>query len=273
MFEIDRIPTAVIETLTSKGISVTEILLSAYCDRSRDLLPAQTYLLATKDQLLILSGVTALERQPSKTKYSSLKATRAFHETSFEQYSLAELHDFRVEELLSAGRLVAKHGEENQPILLCAFTNFCKASVFLFAKYVEKLAKGEELDVDPKDDPSAKCCPKCGLRYPDANRRICPHCMEKGKLFVRFFSFFGRYRGYLALMLLSLVILTAFSILTPYLSSGFFYDEVISGTGEFAGQILLALGLIVATRVLRLLANIANSLITSTVAPKIVFAS
>ena len=271
MFEIDRIPNAVTETLTSKGFSEKEILLSAYCDRSREQLPAEIYLFATKEQLLILSGVTTVNRQHSKTKSSSPTIVRSFRETAFETYLLSDLHDFQVEELLSAGRLTAKLGEENTPIFLCAFTNFCKTSMFLFAKYVEKLAKGEALEIDPKDDPASKRCPKCGLRYPDLNRRICPHCMEKGKLFVRFSSFFARYRGYLVVMLLSLVVLTAFSILVPYLSSGFFYDEVIYGAGAFAGELILVLGLIIATRVLSLLAKILNSYVTSTVAAKIVF--
>ncbi|MBR2020452.1 MAG: ATP-binding cassette domain-containing protein [Clostridia bacterium] len=271
MFEIDPIPNSVITYLTSKGISYEEILLSAFCDRDRELLPAQVYLIASKDTLWVLSGVTVASCASASKRQTTPSFTQEFREIFLEEYPISELHGFRVEELLSSGRLIAKHGDTKEPILLCAFTNFCKASVFLFAKYAEKIAKGEALEIDPKDDPASKRCPKCGMRYPDMNRRVCPRCMEKGKLFWRFFSFFSRYRGHLILTVLSLVLLTAFSILAPYLSSGFFYDEVINGTGEFAGQILTVLGLIIATRVLRLLATILNSYITSNVAAKIVY--
>ena len=271
MFEIDRIPPAAAEALQSHGVAYEDLLLSAYCDRSREQTPTEVYLFATKDQLLILSGVTALNRLPSSKKTGAPRLTTVFRETDFVTYPIGELSDFRVEELLSAGRLTAKRGEEKEPVFLASFTNFCKASLFLFAKYAEKIAKGEELEIDPKDDPASKRCPKCGMRYPDLNRRICPHCMEKGKLFRRFAVFFLRYRAYLIWMVLSLVVLTAMSILAPYLSSGFFYDEVIYGTGEFAGQILIVLGLVISTRILKLFATMINNLVTSTIAAKMVY--
>ena len=143
--------------------------------------------------------------------------------------------------------------------------------MFLFAKYANKIAAGEDLVIDEKDDPAQKLCPKCGLRYPDLNRRICPHCMEKGKLFRRFSVFLMRYRASIFITMLSLAIMTVLSILAPYLSSGFFYDEVIFGVGEFAGQILLVLGLIIATRLGKTLVTMVNNYVTSRIAAKMVF--
>ena len=55
------------------------------------------------------------------------------------------------------------------------------------------------------------------------------------------------------------MVMTAMSILAPYLSSGFFYDEVIYGVGEFAGEILLVLGLIISTRLLKVLVTMVNN--------------
>ena len=271
MFEIDRISPTVTEVLSAHGIAPDSLLLGAFCDRSRELTPSEVYLFATAERLLILVGVSSLDRVPSKKKKGSPRIERSFRETAFETYPIKELHHFRVEELLSAGRLTAKRGEENTPVFLASFTNFCKTSMLLFAKYAEKIAKGENFEIDPKDDPTAKRCPKCGLRYPDLNRRVCPHCMEKGKLFRRFSPFFMRYRLYLVLMVLSLVLLTAMSILAPYFSSGFFYDEVIFGTGEYAGQILTVLWLVIGTRVLKLIATIINNRVTSNIAAKMVF--
>ncbi len=271
MFEIDRIPSAVLEALEAKGIDRSMLLMSAFCDRSREQTPCEVYLLATAEELHILSGVTVVERIAPQKKSKPHKLQSVFREQSFESHSLKDLCGFKVEELLSSGRLTAKRKEDNEPLLLATFTNFCKSSVFLFSKYLNKIAQGEPLEIDPKDEPDAKRCPKCGMRYPDLNRRICPHCMEKGKLFRRFCSFFMRYRLYLVIMVASLVVLTAMSILAPYLSSGFFYDEVIFGTGEFAGQIITVLILIVATRVLRLFATMINNYITSSIAARMVF--
>ena len=57
--------------------------------------------------------------------------------------------------------------------------------------------------------------------------------MEKGKLYRRFGIFLGKYKGYIAIMILSLVLLTAMGILVPYLSNEFFYDEVLTEGGRF----------------------------------------
>lgn len=271
MFEIDRIPSAVLEVLAGRGIEYSSILMSAYCDRNRDQAPCEVYLLATAEELHILSGVTAIEKITPGKRGRPPRLQSIFRAQSFESYALKDLCAFKVEELLSAGRLTAKRKEDDEPVLLATFTNFCKSSVFLFSKYLNKIADGSPLQVDPKDEPDAKRCPKCGMRYPDLNRRICPHCMEKGKLFRRFCSFFLRYRKELVIMVASLVVLTAMSILAPYLSSGFFYDEVIFGTGEFAGQILTVLFLIIGTRVLRLFATMINNYITSSIAARMVF--
>ncbi len=256
MFEIDRIPSYLTEALKQKNICFNEGILCALADRDCEHAPCEVLVFATSERLYVLGGTCT---------------AGSFSERFFNEYPLRELHGIRVEELLSSGRLTATVGEEKTPVLLAVFTNFCKDSMQLFAKYANKAAAGEEIEVDPKDDPASKRCPKCGLRYPDANRPICPHCMEKGKLYKRFSVFILRYRGYLAAMVLSLVVLTVMSIIVPYLSSGFFYDEVIYGSGKFAGRILLVLGMIIGTRLCRTVAAMVNARVTSTVAAKMVF--
>ena len=253
MFAIDRIPNDIFAFLTSQGIDINSILLAAYADRTREHMVGDEYLFATEESLILLH-ISKGEESPCITSYP-----------------IKELRGICVEELLSSGRLVAHRKEENEPVLLAAFTNFCKESMFLFAKYANKVAAGEELVIDEKDDPAAKQCPKCGLRYPDLNRRICPHCMEKGKIFRRFSVFLMRYRVSILITMLSLAAMTAFSILAPYLSSGFFYDEVIYGVGEFAGEILLVLGLIIATRLGKTLVTMVNNYVTSRIAANMVF--
>ncbi len=271
MFEIDRIPSAALQALRERDVSLEALVLAAYADRDCEQMPSETYLFATADELIILGGVCTAHSIPAKKYGNTPRHESDFFVSRFEIFPIKDLHRIRVEELLSSGRLCAKRGEDKTPVLLAVFTNFCKDSILLFAKYASKLAEGEAFTIDPKDDPASKTCPKCGLRYPDPNRPICPHCMEKGKLFARFSVFFLRYRGYMIAMVLSLVALTVMSIIAPYLSSGFFFDEVIDGAGEFAGQILLVLGLIVGTRILKMLATMINNRVTSTIAAKMVY--
>ncbi len=253
VFEIDNIPKKVTEAIAREGIAVDKLELAAFCDRDQNQQIGEVYLLCSKDTIFVVAGKGEGEAwRPSSTR----------------SYPLQTIGTLSVEEQRSTGRLIAR---KEDSVLLASFTNFCKESVLLFAKYANKLAKGAELEIDPKDLPEMKRCPKCGMRYPDPNRRICPNCMEKGKIFRRMISFFSKYRIRLIVMMLSLVLLTAMSIITPYLSSGFFYDEVIFGTGKFYGELLLVLGLIVATKILNMLATMVNNWVSSVVAARMVF--
>ncbi len=283
MTELDRIPREVYASLEEKGVSLDEILLSVYCDRDTQMMPRDTYLFATKDTLTVLGGVMALQvEKPSKRKKEMV---RTWSECEYRTYPITKLHGFSVEELLSSGRLIAKETvkipddekeeaeaqEGETPVLLACFTNFCKESVLIFSKYAEQIASGKEPRIDPQDERDARYCPKCGMRYPDANRPVCPHCMEKGKLFLRFSKFFLRYRWYLVLLVLSLLLMTGAGILVPYLSSGFFYDEVIYGSGAFAGELILALVMIISVRLFRVLATVLNSYAAAIIAPKVIY--
>ena len=139
MFEIDKIPASVRRVMADHGVSEESLLLSAYCDRDVSQKPADTYLFATKSDLFVLCG----------THYRTA-ATEDFSERSFIRYEITDLHHFQVEELLSAGRLTVKQGEENVPVFLASFTNFCKASAFLFAKYAQKIVDDGGFELDPK---------------------------------------------------------------------------------------------------------------------------
>ncbi len=257
MFEFDHIPADALKALSEHSIDVESIRLAAFCDRTEANERAEVYLFASRDALHILTAA------PTRTDRA-----RVFSACT---HSLDELSQIHVEEQLTSGRLVACRGEEKVPVLLASFTNFCKDSVLLFAKYTEKLKKDGDFTVSEKDDPKNRCCPTCGMRYPNKDRAVCPRCMEKGKLFARFFVFLFRYRKELLISLLSLVFTTAAGILVPYFSSGFFYDEVIFGVGRFSGAILLVLGIIVGIRILRVLAQMVNNWVSSYVAAKMVF--
>lgn len=271
MFEMDQIPVHIRKALADKGVAWDTVYLTAYCDMNREHTYCDTYLIATADTLCILSGTVGLVSRESRAKGG---LDPVWNETAWREYPLSELKDFRLEELLSGARLTAKT-PGGEYVFLTAMSNFCKSSVLLFIKYLNKLQRGEITEqgftVDPDDDPARLCCPKCGMRYPDRNRRICPRCMEKGKLFQRFSVFLLKYKTYLFIMIASLVLLTATGILAPYFSSGFFYDEVLDIEGKFYGQILLVITIVVGTKLLSQLANIINGYITSKISARVVF--
>ena len=219
MFEIDKIPAEIYDALVGKGIAKDDVLLGAYCDRNTEHEPCDVYLLATDSELLVLSGIFS-RHTDEKGKHS----VKTWIESDYRTYALASISRFNIEELVSSARFTAVN-TNGEPVFITAMTNFCRTSMLLFKKYLDIIRREGSFSLHPADDPNTNRCPKCGHRYPEKNRKICPRCMEKGRLFRRISVFFLKYKGYLALSLFSLVAMTALSIWATNLSSGFFIEN------------------------------------------------
>ena len=269
LFLIDKVPEYIFRSLSEEGVERGGIMLAAYCDMNSEHVFCDTYVIATKEHLCVLSGSTALEKSESKAR-----AEKIWKENDFRKYDISSIEKLKCEDMISGARLTAK-GTDGDFIFLTAMTNTCRGSLLTFIKYFDKIKKGEitssDFEIDNDDDPREHCCPKCGMRYPDKNRKICPRCMEKGKLYRRFGMFLVKYKKYLFFILLSLILLTATGILVPYLSNEFFYDQVISEEGRFYKEILLAIGLIIGTRLLSNLFSTVNGVLSARIAAKIVY--
>lgn len=268
MLITDKIPEYIYRSLEREGVDTGSLMLAAYCDMNEEHIFCDTYVLATVENLYVISGAVSLEHGDK----SRLSAT--WNETSFRIYDIAEIEKLKCEEMLSGARLTAKM-KSGEYLFLTALTNTCRNSILLLIKYFDRMKKGDltspDFEIDKEDDPKEHCCPKCGMRYPDKNRKICPRCMEKGKLYRRFGMFIVKYKRYIAVMLISLLLLTATSVLVPYFSNEFFYDEVLDPKGDFFGEILLVIGIIIATRLLSQLFSIINGFISAKIAARIVF--
>ncbi len=249
--------------LREKGINPADIIISTYCDMDTEHIFSDSYVLATAESLFLLSGTEEIS-----------KGELFIREKDFREYKISEIESVFVEELLSSSRILAKT-YDGEIIFLSALTNFCKADAGVFAKYFARLKKGEltspDFTLDTEDNPDEIRCHKCGMRYPDRNRKICPHCMEKGKLYSRFGHFLLKYKVQLAILFISLAFLTATSIIVPYFSKGFFLDNVLTEGGKLYGEVSVAIGIIVATQVLSQIADMINGLASTKIATRVIF--
>ncbi len=269
MLITDKIPEYIYESVENEGVDRNKVMLASYCDMNDEHVFCDTYVLVTLEKLYIVSGSVSLEGGEKRGRLE-----KSWNETCFREYEVSLIESLKCEELLSGARLTAKT-VEGEFIFLTALTNTCRNSILLLIKYFERMKKGElkspEFEIDKEDDPKERCCPKCGMRYPDKNRKICPKCMEKGKLYRRFGMFLVKYKAYIAIMLLSLLLLTATGVLVPYFSNEFFFDEVLNPEGSFFGELLLVIGIIIATRLLSQLFSILNGFVSAKIAARIVF--
>ena len=270
MYSFEKIPAHIFETLSNKGADVENIYIVTYCDMDAEHNFCDTYVAATNEHIYVLSGFESLVHKENARK----GLDRYWVENDYREYSLSDIEFVKVEELISSSRLVAKT-KGGEFVFLSAMTNFCKGNAGLFCKYLSRIMKGDitspDFEIDKEDDPKGNACPKCGMRYPDKNRKVCPRCMEKGKIFSRFGVFLLKYKKELAILIISLIVITGMGILTPYFSKGFFFDEILDTNGSLYGEVLVAVGIVVATQVLMILGDIVNGYISTKIAAKIVY--
>ncbi len=99
-------------------------------------------------------------------------------------------------------------------------------------------------------------CPKCGMMYPDRERKVCPRCMDRKTIFMRTFRYFMRYRALMLLILLMYFMSAGLNLVWPYLNGTVLYDRVFTKNNEFLlsigiknGDFLLALIYVILTMV------------------------
>jgi ABC-type multidrug transport system fused ATPase/permease subunit len=94
--------------------------------------------------------------------------------------------------------------------------------------------------------------------------------MDKSKIIGRTSQFILKYKFEIFVMILMLVLTSALSVLAPYVSNGFYYDEVLNTAGQFYGEIILVLIIIISTRIFSTIVNMFHNIVTSIIAAKVV---
>lgn len=268
MLEITQYFSEINSILDNLKLTTDDILLFVHSDMNKDLLKSDTYLFITKDSLIVLEGLVTIEGQTSFSAKRDRLNLKYQHRTT-SCYELSEYNNFSVEELISTGRLIAQKGDET--VCLAMFTNACKADIRLFVKYLNMFQKDGKIEKNEDDFKKDNFCPKCHSRYPDPNRKICPKCMDRGKLVKRMWVFIHKYIKEILLVLLTLIMVSGLGIIAPYFSSRFFYDKILDEGSPFYGKILFMLAIIIVLNLISIGINILSSVITAKIAGKLVY--
>lgn len=266
------VPERLIPVLEEKGIPKEHIKICVFCDLNRDMVRCDNYVLFTDSDIILISGLRTLsEKKHHLLANNPLK--RKFELISFECLTLADYSDFRVEEQIASARFTAKD-KDGHYTLIANLSNTYKGDFNTCVRYIGQLKDKGEIDVgDAKRENwrDSVFCPKCGTRYIDEERKLCPKCMDKNKILHRTAQFILKYKGSIALTIVMLILTSALGVISPYISSGFYYDQVLNKTGEFYGQILMVLGIVISTRIITLLINMVHNIVTSKIAANLVY--
>ena len=144
--------------------------------------------------------------------------------------------------------------------------------------YVERLVKTVKNIRDNADDPLREVlvddelfCPKCGTRFPEPARKLCPKCMDRISLSWRLLGYFTNYRKRILLILAIMLLSTSVSIFTPFVGSKMLFDDVLIEGGAWYGLVAQIVLLIFAVRFVNTALNVLYSNVLARVVPWIVF--
>ncbi len=283
MVQTDRVPETLFEALEQRGVKKDDIKLIGLADKNAEGVLCDHYLILTEDNLISFGGTSSLIGAASR-KNEMKRLERSFSEVSYDTYSIEDLTEYKVEEMISGARLVAKRKSDGAYLILSYLTNSQKGSMYDFARYINEYIEKKTITVK-EEEKEEIYCPKCGRRYADKVRKICPRCMDRGKIISRLWTFVVKYKISIAAILILLVFSSMLGIIAPYAQNAFFIDQVLtepgmtysesgellSETGRFYGDIFLVLGIILSVRLLTMLVRIISGVVSSRVAALLVY--
>ena len=254
----DIITQAVVDALELHGIEENEILLAAVSDMSVDGRYCETWLVATRERVVVLTGpdreeypILKFRRHRLRDKTVSLQSIEEWRETGYVEFSIPDTLAFRVETLVSTGVLVANNGEDTA---LCMYSNTYARKFGIIANLIMKIKEDKEItDEDFQDKSIRNRCPKCDRPYPDPHRKVCPRCMNKGSLFRRVMSYGKPYYFKIMLMFLTMAVITGLGLLSPYINQKVLVDDVLTEGGKYYGRIGEFVLLLIAIAVINIL--------------------
>lgn len=268
MKKTNRLPSYILPFFEKRGVYEKDIIIFVKSDLDMDFRYTDVFCVATRDTLCVLSGKNIVRGK--KRLFGSVKADISFEEYAYEEYALSEIENPFCMMNLSSGIFTADINGEHKGLF--RFTMSSKNKVYTFLDNLRKLKEdGKLLPEDIKTDDHEVCCPKCGTRYTDSKRKICPKCMDKSKLIRRLSVFFLKYKFYILISFISLVATTALAALLPYIKGSVLYNEVLEVGGKHYGKILYVVLLIISTKFLSVAASIVNGIVTSKISAKVVY--
>ena len=245
----------------------------------------------------VRSDLDADGRYGSQWALATDTALHLVNAARVDSYPLADLGEMQVQALVTGGLLMTRPGgagtDASAPAaangdgdeapasapdpaddgdldrLLLRFTNSEAQRFESFARAVAALQKGERAPAAERE--RERNCPRCGLRYPDQERSVCPRCIDKRGLFLRVLGYLRPYRGWVVLILAAMICASALRTVAPLLSGRVLFDDVLDPAGRYHGHLAELIALLVAVHALGVLAEVIHMRITARVSVSMIY--
>ena len=247
----------------------------------------------------VRSDLDADGRYGSQWALATATALHLVNAARVDSYPLADLGKMQVQALVTGGLLMTRPGgagtdaaapaasngdgagdeaaaspadsaeDDDLDRLLLRFTNSEAQRFESFARAVAALQKGEQAPAAGTE--RERNCPRCGLRYPDQERNVCPRCIDKRGLFLRVLGYLRPYRGWVVLILAAMTCASVLRTVAPLLSGRVLFDNVLDPAGRYHGHLAELIALLVAVHALGVLAEVIHMRITARVSVSMIY--
>ncbi|MDE5801653.1 MAG: ABC transporter ATP-binding protein/permease [Lachnospiraceae bacterium] len=251
-----NLPDSFIKVIEKYGIDKKDIVFAAAADLDEEFRFADSIIAITNKKLVIARYPYREKCEYRMGGYGSWTMEKKTEEPAAVFYELEDVEKLEVIRQVSTGVLMGKiKGTE---LYLCQFSNTKMEAFMRMSRLLEKTKKGEEITSEDLDVKKGKeCCPKCGMIYPDQERKVCPKCMDKKSILLRVMGYFKPYKGKLAVMIFCYLMTAGLNLAWPYLSGTILYDKVLAQDESFlailnlpAGRFFVALTILVIVMIL-----------------------
>ena len=276
-----NLPGSFVKVLEKYGIGKDQVVFAAMGDLDEEFRFADTIVALTKEKLVVARYPYVEKREFRMGGYDSwLTHDSTSTEPAVLIYDLKDVEELKVLRQVSTGVFMGKiDGVERY---LCQFSNTKMEAFMRMGRLLNKMKKDEEIKEEDLDVKKGKeCCPKCGMIYPDQERKVCPKCMDKKSILTRLLSYYKPYKKVLVLLMFCYLTSAILNLVWPYLSGTTLYDKVLVKDEAFlaqmhlpAGRFVLALGVLVIvmliTKIVLQALSIFQGVLTARMAPEIV---
>ncbi|MBO4484171.1 MAG: ABC transporter ATP-binding protein [Lachnospiraceae bacterium] len=286
-----KLPQEIEAELRSRGITEADIYVCVRTDMDLNCDFTPGWLILLKNKRLISATADPLSGEIHFFKGMETRATRTVskgRKWNFTEFDVSDLKNAYVERSVSGGFLILVHKDKEDPEAeglaetAAAVSNHCMSSATKIESLCEKFAEDKEIDEESlEDDEEEEFCPVCGMMYPDADRKVCPKCMNKKSIFRRTIGYLKPYKWRIAVMFCCYLITAGLNIVWPYLNGVVLYKKVLEKDerflaflsiegNRFAVILLLLVLTMVMTKLTMQLVGIIQGRMTAKIVPRVV---
>ncbi len=255
----------VLEALRARGVDPDRLRYCVKADLDGEGCYVDTVLTFDEENLYLLTGLETLRRKRRGRRV--LRESVSFAVSDYREIPLASIETLELDRQMTTARLVLTTRDS----AACQLARMSLGRSDLFQKFVDRLFQvrdGEPID-DRQLQGTEDFCPKCHTRYPNPVRKVCPNCTDKGSTFARLCKMYLNYKREAILIAVSILLSTVLSLILPYFSSQLLYDQVLTASGRYYGQVTFLVVTIALLRLLSTLFSAAHGILTAYITPKL----